>query len=715
MKRYLHLNLVTCVLLTMLIFGACGTKETVDTSQTQSTLETKAIFLNDTETGDKLHSPEAELRDKPRRSPEAELRDKPRRSPEAELRDKPRSPEAIQHVKPQFEEADVKVRTSFVSADVKVDTSSDQQKSDLLKEKVDLPDGSVLNLIPESTMGLIYCPSLLELNDRVNRLAEDLMPQAGPEQEVLAKILAGMFSAGFENLSELEEIGLDLNQDFAVFLTSLDPPNLSAIVHLTDPDAMKDVIDAEAEGSEPIEYNGVTYWHSAEGSGSFAILDNTLVFSQMSEVCENVIDIKKGTKNSIAHNADFSTLLTKIADKNEQVYASFDLESIIAPFSAVLLEGKQSIIDAMESDPASMASVPMFTKMYDSFLMFVEDMKSISSTIKVDGSDVLLSLDLSFKNEGKMQEILKGMNPKELTLIDELPNNGFINGAFQGKTSVLFDLNAGLMKALFGENDEQSQDYEKLFQSMKEMFESVGDEWTFSVNFRNSLIPDYLVTYTVEDEEKIKTYYDEKLLEQLQNMMALMKETMDDSPEVKIYDDAYMGEPIMHNDVEIKSYIFPNFGTAFGEIPDEVAALMPQEWQWSYALSEGRLYFSIGGPELIKLALDSKTENGDSLAANLSYQRLIEVMGKDNNLLMGISPLTAAKSIMNLAGRADPNAAAQMQMIMGMLMGVPENYSIGFSAKVQDGGIGTKFHIAFGDYKQLIQTMMMFSGMGQMQ
>jgi len=706
MKRYLHLNIITIVLLSMLVFIAYGTKEStssVETSHIESIIKTKAVISNETEINNKSNTSEAELKEQLRRSPESDLRDRPH------------SPETIQHVKPQFVEADVKVRTSFVSADVKVDSSSNQQNSDVLKEKVDLPDESVLNLIPESAMGIIYCPSLLELNDRVNRLAEDLMPQAGPEQEVLAKILAGLFSAGFESLSELEEIGLDLNQDFAVFMTSLDPLNLSAIVHLTDPVAIKDVIDAEAEGSEPKEYNGVTYWSSAEGSGSFAILENTFVFSQMPEVCENIIDIKKGAKNSIQNNTDYTTFLSNILEAKEQVYALFDLESIIAPFSAMLIEGKQSIVDAMESDPASMASVPMLENMIDKLLMFVEDAKSVGSTIQVNGTDVLFSLDLNFKNDGKVHDLLKDMQPEDLSLIDELPNSGFIAGALQGNTSMLLDLSTLMVKALFNEQTEQLQDFEKIFQPMKEMYESIGDEWTFTINFGNSLIPDYLTIYEVKDEEKVKAYYDEKILVQLQAMVDLMKEHIGDSPQLSIYEDAYMGEPIMHNEVEIKSYVFPNFGSALGELPDEIAMLMPQEWQWSYAFSDGRLYFTLGGAELIKLALDSKSEEGDKLAANLSYQRLIEVLGKDNNLIMGFSPLTAAKSVVNMMGKVDPNAAAEMQMFMGMLMGVPENYSIGISAKVQDGGIGTKFHIAFGDFKQLIQTMMMMSGMGPMQ
>ena len=194
-----------------------------------------------------------------------------------------------------------------------------------------IPDGSVLNLIPEKALGLIYCTSLFELDNKINMLALELMPQAGAPPDILAEILADAFGAGFESLSELEEIGLDLKKDFAIFFNSLDPMSLSATVHLTDPEAMLQIIEVEAEGSTPTEYNGVTYWSTEEDSGNFAILENTLVFSQEAEVCENIIDIRNGEKHGITHNPDYSTFLTDIIEGTNQLAVYFDLESIIAP------------------------------------------------------------------------------------------------------------------------------------------------------------------------------------------------------------------------------------------------------------------------------------------------------------------------------------------------------------------------------------------------
>ena len=218
-----------------------------------------------------------------------------------------------------------------------------------------VPDDSVLNLIPQESLGLIYCPSLSELNNRINMMASDLMPQMG-QSELLAKILAGAFGAGFQSLDELKEIGLDLNKDFAIFFTNLKPMQVSATVHIIDPEAIKQVIADEAEGSAPTEYNGETYWSTTDGSGNFAILDNILVFSQQPDVCKNVIDTRNGTKQAITHNPDYGMFLTDILKGTDQLGVYFDIEAISVSFGGSVKEGLESITEYLEdeAEPSSM-------------------------------------------------------------------------------------------------------------------------------------------------------------------------------------------------------------------------------------------------------------------------------------------------------------------------------------------------------------------------
>ena len=283
MNRIFRLPIMTFVLITTLIFVGCGTKET---SAIQPTTDSPKVINSAV---NNISQAEDAVQDDSTNSPE-------------------------------------------------IDTKSDKRESEVEVRNIDLPINSVLRLIPANTMGLIYCPSLIELNDRINRAASALTPQFGQSQEMLAQILAEAFGAGFTSLEELEHNGLDITQDFAVFFSSIDPLVLSAVVHLTDVDVMKQVIEDEVEGNPPIEHNGVSYWSTPEESMNFTVLDNILVFSQIAEICENVIDVNNESKQSISHNADYSTFLSQIIEGKDQVYVYFHLESIIDPFLEELNE-----------------------------------------------------------------------------------------------------------------------------------------------------------------------------------------------------------------------------------------------------------------------------------------------------------------------------------------------------------------------------------------
>ena len=583
---------------------------------------------------------------------------------------------------------------------------------------VEIPDSSVLHLIPEDTAGIIYCPSLNELNNRVNMLAMDLMPTA-ENPEIIAKILADAFGAGFENLAELEEIGLDMNQDFAIFMTSLQPPDLSATVHLTDPAAMKQVIDAESEGTAPIDYNGVTYWNAAGGGGSFAIIENTLVFSRSSEVCESVIDTYNKTQPAITTNPDYGAFLTDISADTSQLSVHFDLESVAPLLSAALEAESESMQDGLESDPAAMAAAPFLESMFTGVIDVIEQLKSLSVTLAVEGTDVTLSPFLRFQSNSGIQNTLKEMDPDTLTLLSELPSPAFTNGALQGNPELMIEMSMFWLKILAQDSDpEQAEILASLTKQMEDFYKALGEEWAFSVNFGSSIIPDYLVIYELRDKQSAKAYMEEALLKQLQDSMALAQNMIGDAAHLDMYKGAHQGEPLMHNGVEIKSYVFPNFGSAFGTMPPEAAALMPNEWHWYYAITDAHLFMVMGSPELLKMNLDNQAGVATlpSFSEEQSYEKLVTTLGLESNLFFAMSPMTLVKSLLPILAKvADPNGAAALQMMAGMFMNVPETYSIGFSAKAQDDGIGAKLLLTLGDFRQLIQIFAMMQGMGQMQ
>ena len=750
MKRCSFLPLIALAFLTMFIFAGCSAKETPSVATPATT---EAPMEHESAEGQESHGAAEHDQDAEHESPEEvpEHQSVEKRESHASEEEVPehqsaekRESHASEEEVPEHQSAEkreshaskeevpehqsAEKRESHASKEeVPKHQSAEKRESHASEEKtppkaapekavpmVEVPNGSVLHLIPQQAIGLVYCPSLLELDYRINSLVTDLIP-TDENPEILAKILASSFGAGFESLAELEEIGLDLNQDFAIFMTSLTPPDRSATVHLTDPEAMKQVIDAESEGSAPIEYNGVTYWNASGGDGSFAILDNTLVFSQSPEVCESVIDTYKGTKPSVTSNPGYSSFLTDIMEGDAQLAVHFDLESIAPVLSTELNKESGSMRDQLESDPATMAAAPFFEGIFKTTLDVLEQLKSLSATLEVKGTDIQLAPSLKFKNDSEIQQSLEKMMPDELTVLNDLPNLAFMNGAFQGDQQLLLDMNMLWLKMFSADSPEKEERLDALTQQMASFYESLTDEWGFTVNFGDSLIPDYLIVYGLKDKQQAETYMEDVFLEQLRNSMQIVREMAGDMPQFNMYDGAHAGTPTMHNDTEIKSFVFPNFGAVFGEMPPEVAAMLPQEWHWYYAFYEDQLFFAIGGSDLIKAALDRKSGMGDSLSENPSYQKLTGALGTDNNLLLALSPMTMVKSLMPIFAKAAPNAGAAMQMFAGMFMNAPETYSIGFSAKVQEDRIGTKLLLTLGDFKQVIQMFMMMQGMEQMQ
>ena len=728
MKKCLSLPLIALALLAMFICVGCGAKETPSatttaTAEVPPVQETQEIRepSESTEDGQRHESAEEttehESSEETAEHESEEEHETAEETAEHESEEEHETAEeTAEHESEEEHEAAEETSEHESVEEASEHESEEETPHEAEPEMVEIPSGSVLHLIPEQTMGLIYCPSLLELDYRINTLATDLMPTAG-NPEILAKILAESFGAGFENLSELEEIGLDLNQDFAVFMTALKPPDISAVVHLTDPAAMKQVIDAESAGSAPVEHNGVTYWNASGGDGSFAILDNTLVFSQSPEVCESAIDTYKGTQQSVITNPGYTSFFTDIVEGDAQVAAHFSIESIAPLLITAIQEESESMRDGLESDPAAMAVAPFVVSMFDSAVSTLEQLASLSATLEVKGTNVQLAPSLKFKNGSEIQQTLKKMMPDELTVLKDLPDLAFVNGAFQGNQQLMLEMNMLWLKMLSGElSEEQQSQLDTFTEQMRTFYDALGEEWGFTANFSESFMPDYLIIYEVKDQQKAEAYMADMFLEQFRNSMQFVRGIVGDIPQLSMYDGAHAGPTLMHNDVEIRSYIFPNFGSIFGELPPEAATLMPEEWNWHYAFHEDQLFLVMGSADLIKAALDRKSGMGGNFSENPSYHRLAEAFGPDNNLLLALSPMTLVKSLMPIVAKADPNAGAAIQMFAGMFMNVPETYSIGFSAKVQeDGGIGTKLLLTLGDFKQAIQMIIMMQNMQQMQ
>lgn len=578
----------------------------------------------------------------------------------------------------------------------RVPTDGSVQKPDAIP--VAIPEDSVLNLIPQTSLGLIYCPSLTELNHSINVMASDMLPQLG-QAELLAMILANAFGAGFQSFADLEEIGLDLEKDFAVFFTSLKPMHVSAAVHLTDPEAIKQVIAAEAEGNAALEYKGVSYWSSAEGGGNFAILENILVYSQQTEVCKNVIDTHNGTMQAITNNPDCGMFLTEILEGTDQLGAFFDVASITTKLDGTLEEELESMTENLEgeNDPLSMGTSVLFRKMFGSWTGIIEQLEFASIFLQLQDMDLQLKPFLKFRNDSKFLNGFKTPST-DLANLGELPNRYILNCGFQGIPDMLVEISTFWFDTLKKETPEKQKHQHPLFQEVKGFYESLADQWSVSVNFENSIVPDYLFVYELKDEQNAKNYMDEVLVKKLHD-----------------FKQAQAGKPLMHNGVEIKSYIFPNYNIAGQERFPQASELIPSEWHWHYAFSDGQLFWTTGtSAESIKMALDRQTGMEDKFSGNPSYQKLVESLGTDNNIFLAVSPIIAVKNFVPLLAKIEPGEAASIQMFSVMFMNLPDNYSFGFSAKAEDNGIDAKLILTLGDFKPLFEMLGMLFGTGQM-
>lgn len=558
-----------------------------------------------------------------------------------------------------------------------------------------VPEDSVLHLVPEKTLGLIYCPSLLELDNRISTLQTEFSPQIGAP-DVPTKVLLDGFESLYKSLTGLEETGIDLSQDFAILLTRLKPLRLSLLVHLTDPEPMRQMIEARTKTGDSAEYKDVTYWNDRENSRNFVLLENTLIISKQREVCENVIDTYIGTRQAVAQNRDYIAFLTDILEDTDQLAVYFDVESAIATLDRLLEEELESIMDNLEDDDEleMLDTVAPFLEGISKNTASIEQVRYASLRFHIKGTDIQIKPFLKFKSDSEYLDVLKAASD-ELVFLGELPKHTFMNAAFQGSPKFLVETG----KLWFGffpkDTPEQRAKRDTLLEQTKDFYESLATRWSFSLNLEDPSMPVFI--YELKDAQRAKTYMNEMFLEKLN------------------YTGAYPGKSIMHNRVEIKSYVFPNFTVDAPEVSPDPSDLVSSEWHWYYAFTEGQLLFTIGtSPTSMQMVLDRKVGSEERFSEHPSYQQLVDSLGTDNNVLLAISPITAIKTVMSSEANMDPNNAAPLQLFWGMFSTLPENYSLGLAAKARDNGIDANLFINLGDFKQLGQMLMMLGQMMQM-
>ena len=582
----------------------------------------------------------------------------------------------------------------------------------------DVDPSSVLNVIPHDTVGVIYMPSLLGLNDEINALMVELIP-SDPPQELPAKMLADTFGAGFETLSELEELGLDMRRNFAVFLSSVNPPMPSAAVHVKDPESVKQLIEMEAEGSSAVVHNGVTY-HTTGEEGAFVLMGDVMVYSSSAEVCEKVIDTQKKMAPSIAANADFQALKLDTTSGVNDLVAYFAVDVIVDGLRPMLTEKaeelKMEMAESAETDPELSVGLGQAQGVIDGGIWLLDQSKTLSLTVQLNGTDLQISPFLKFKLDSEVQTYISQM-PRELTHLSYLPQNAFINGEMQFEKEMIIEFTQTMMQLFIPSSSNADaakieEAAEALTEATKAFYAGLGDEIAFSGNFGASLMPDILYIYDVTDEAQVRAVMEKDFIEYLGATTGLIQAMGADQEFAGMYSDVSAGPPEIYNGVEIKSYILPNINNLFAELPPEIAGVAPEQWNIYYAISGGKmLYAMAGNAQPVKNALDRMGGMGTGFDQGAGYAKLTDALTLKNNMLFAISPITAVNSLVRIFGQLDPNVG----MFQMLLANVPETYSIGIASQNRDEGIAGELFISLGDFREVITLLVGLQQMGGMQ
>ena len=567
---------------------------------------------------------------------------------------------------------------------------------------------SVLRVIPQDAVGVIYIQSLLGLNDEINTLLAEMIP-SDPPQEIIAKALAGAFGAGFDTLEELAEIGLDLNKNFAIFLANVDPPIPSAAVYVKDPQGIKQMIETESQVGSIVNYNGVTYYTTGE-EGGFVFLDDIMVYSGAARTCEKAIDAYKRTVPSIAENADYHALKIDTTSGINDLVAYFAMEAVGPMLKEKIDELKAGMEAGGETNPQLAPSVGMFSKLLNIGTWLLDQTQTLSLTLQLNGSDLHISPFVTFRHGSEVQEFIHPTSV-ELTHLKYLPKTAFLNSGMRLRHEDMARLTAGMMKLFTPTTPSESvEGVEKLNENFSEavthFYEFLGNEMASSANLSDSLLPDMLFIYDVTNAEKLKAYMEEDYLTFLKASNSLYQAMglVDSS----IFEGASVGPVEVYNSMEIKSYTLPNITSAFTQLPPAMAALAPKQWNIYYIVEAGKLFVSSSGDaQPIKDALDRIAGTVAGFDQGAGYGKITDALTLKNNMLFGLSPLTGVKSIVELLAQTDPNVG----MIMMLLANIPETYSIGIASQNREDGVEGQLFISLGDFKDLINMAVSMQGM----
>jgi hypothetical protein len=449
-------------------------------------------------------------------------------------------------------------------------------------------------------------------------------------------------------------------------------------------------------------------------------MDDVMVYSGSVATCEKAIDTRKETMPSIVENADFQSLRLDTTSGVNDLIAYFAMDEIVETLRPTLTEKaeetKAEMKASAETDPELNVGLGYAQSLIDSGIWMLDQSKTLSLTVQLNGSDLQISPFLKFKQDSEIQTYIRQM-PSELTHLKYLPQTAFLNGEMQFQKEMLINLTQTMMKLLIpSAPDAGTEGIEKASEALTEaltnFYAGLGDEFAFSANFSGSMMPDVLYIYNVTDEEQIKAYMEKGLIAQLEASMKLAEAMGANQEFSDMYTDVSAGPPEIYNGVEIKNYVLPNITALFGELPPGMESVAPEQWNIYYAINGGKmLYAMAGNAQPVKNALDRMAGMGAGFDQGAGYAKLTGALTLKNNMFFALSPITAVKSLAQIFAQVYPDVGmAQM-----FLANIPETYSIGIASQNRDNGVAGELFISIGDFKDIIIMLISLQQMEGMQ
>jgi len=583
---------------------------------------------------------------------------------------------------------------------------------------------SVLEIIPNSAIGLVHIGNLKSFNQEVSNLIAQMDPSAAPETDIIAKVLADMFSAGFESLDEVEEIGFDLSHNFAIFMhidetNEENPLAISAAVHISNQETVLQMLGQEEGNLVKKTYQDITYLtksneenDESDRLNSFLFLDNVMVFTSNQAVCHQVIETYRQESKSILKSANFSDLEFN------------SLVNDMAGYFAIqkLVENNQEMIEKVfERAVQETGQGEILTVMSK----WLSQIQSLSLTLQHDKGEVVLTPFVQMVDGSEISTYIQPINQsiasrtgsENFPLLKYIPEGSGMAYGMNLNTDKIAEIAlwsmkmAGQMMKLSGtgkipENAEELSI--RVTDLASEFYASVGPQSAGFNNISSSVIPDLTQIYQITDQKKLDQLIDNDYFELMYGSNSLIYQSMG----INVSDSAVeAGSMEVYEGVEIKSYILPNQEIGGFDLFDnpQIDGMMPSELHLYCASFEKILVISTAEtPQAIKAVIDICLGLDNGFDQSTGYDRLFDVLNPTGYMVMAMSPMTIINQILNVVAQSDPNVG----MIGALLAGIPQTYSVAMGVTPKKSGLELKLFTSIIELQQLYGMIM---AMGQMQ